>query len=122
MIVPDPNMFGGDVLVYKKQSKNWSSYKTNNMPLGKINIRAQSSRANESPTNANYRGVGLSEMIYAIQNNKIHKCNGDLSLHILHVINSIHQSARTKKKIKIKFVCKKPVLFSKKIIKLIKKN
>ena len=49
MIVPDPNMFGGDVLVYKKQSKNWSSYETNNMPLGKINIRTQSSRAKRVP-------------------------------------------------------------------------
>ena len=122
MIVPDPNMFGGDVLVYKKQSKNWSSYQTNNMPLGKINIRTQSSRANESPTNANYRGVGLSEMIYAIQNNKTHKCNGDLSLHVINIIDAIHQSARTRKKIALQFICKRPDRFSKKTIKLIKKN
>src|SRR5210317_46793 len=122
MIVPDPNMFGGDVLVYKKHSKNWSSYQTNNMPLGKINIRTQSSRANESPTNANYRGVGLSEMIYAIQNNKTHKCNGDLSLHVLNIIDAIHQSARTRKKIALQFICKRPDRFSAKTIKLIKKN
>ena len=35
-----------------------------------------------------YRGVGLSEMIYAIQNNKTHKCNGDLSLHVLNIIDA----------------------------------
>ena len=40
------------------------------MLLGKINIKTQSSRANESPTNANYRGVGLSEMAYCIEKKK----------------------------------------------------
>ena len=58
------------------------------MTLGKINIRSQSSRANESPTNANYR-VGLSEMISSIQNRKLHKCNGNLSLHVLNIIDTI---------------------------------
>jgi len=60
MIVPDPNMFGGSVYVCNKLGNPWKEYKTNKMHLGKINIRSQSSRANESPTNANYRGAGLS--------------------------------------------------------------
>ena len=55
MIVPDPNMFGGSVLLSTKLGSKWKNYKTNKMVLGKINIRTQSSRANESPTNANYR-------------------------------------------------------------------
>ena len=71
------------------------------MSLGKINIRTQSSRANESPTNANYRGVGLSEMIYSIQNKKKHRCNGILSLHVLNIIEAIHLSAKNNKKHKI---------------------
>ena len=77
MIVPDPNMFGGSVYVCKKLGDPWKEYKTNKMPLGKINIRSQSSRANESPTNANYRGVGLAEMGYSIQNKRVNKCNGE---------------------------------------------
>ena len=84
MIVPDPNMFGGSVYVCKKLGDKWREYKTNKMPLGKINIRSQSSRANESPTNANYRGVGLSEMAYSIQKNKNNKCNGEL-LSLIHI-------------------------------------
>ena len=71
------------------------------MTLGKINIKSQSSRANESPTNANYRGVGLSEMIKAIQNKKTHKCNGNLSLHVLNIIDAIHKSAKKKKNKKL---------------------
>ena len=70
MIVPDPNMFGGSVFVCKKLGNPWKEFKTNKMSLGKINIRSQSSRANESPTNANYRGVGLAEMAYCIQHKK----------------------------------------------------
>ena len=119
MIVPDPNMFGGSVLISKKLGSDWKNFKTNHMSLGKINIRSQSSRANESPTNANYRGVGLSEMITAIQNGKVHKCNGDLSLHVLSIIDAIHNSAKKHKKMKIKYLCKKPAIFSQKEIKSI---
>ena len=59
MIVPDPNMFGGSVLISKKLGSSWQNFQTNKMSLGKINIRTQSSRANESPTNANYRGAAI---------------------------------------------------------------
>ena len=95
MIVPDPNMFGGSAYVCKKLGKPWKEYKTNKMPLGRINIRSQSSRANESPTNANYRGAGLSEMAYAIENKKINKCNGELSLHVLDIIQSTMKASIT---------------------------
>ena len=40
--------------------KNWAALGKNlrrQKYLGRINIRTQSSRANESPTNANYRGL-----------------------------------------------------------------
>ena len=66
IIVPDPNMFGGSAFVSVTAGGNWGEHKTDMMPLGRINIKSQSSRANESPTNANYRGAGLSEMAYAI--------------------------------------------------------
>ncbi len=121
MIVPDPNMFGGSVLLNTKLGKKWKNYKTNKMVLGKINIRTQSSRANESPTNANYRGVGLAEMIYSIQNKKKHRCNGNLSLHVLNIIDGIHKSAKNGKKFSIKTTCEKPKFFTKKEINSITK-
>ena len=121
MIVPDPNMFGGSVLLSTKLGSKWKNYKTNKMVLGKINIRTQSSRANESPTNANYRGVGLAEMIYSIQNKKKHRCNGNLSLHVLNIIEGIHKSARTRKKFHFKTTCEKPKFFTNKEINSITK-
>ena len=119
MIVPDPNMFGGSVLLSTKLGNKWKNYRTNKMVLGKINIRTQSSRANESPTNANYRGVGLSEMIYSIQNRKKHRCNGELSLHVLNIIEGIHKSAKNGKKFKITTKCEKPKRFANSEIKSI---
>ncbi len=116
MIVPDPNMFGGSVLLSTKLGSKWKNYKTNKMVLGKINIRTQSSRANESPTNANYRGVGLAEMIYSIQNKKKHRCNGNLSLHVLNIIDGIHKSAKNGKRFNIKTTCEKPKFFTNKEI------
>ena len=112
IIIPDPNMFGGSVYVCKKLGDKWREYKTNKMPLGKINIRSQSSRANESPTNANYRGVGLSEMAYSIQKNKKNKCNGELSLHVLDIIQSTMKACISGKTQLIKTNCKIPKPFS----------
>ena len=35
MIVPDPNMFGGSVLISKKLGSSWKNFKTNKMTLEK---------------------------------------------------------------------------------------
>ena len=112
MIVPDPNMFGGSVLTCNKLGDNWKEFKTTKMLLGRINIRTQSSRANETPTNANYRGVGLSEMAYSIENKRKHLCSGEISLHVLDIITSIMKAARSGKIQNINTLCAKPKKFS----------
>ena len=117
MIVPDPNMFGGSVLTCNKLGDNWREFKTSKMPLGRINIRTQSSRANETPTNANYRGVGLSEMAYSIENKRKHLCSGEISLHVLDIITSIMKAAKSGKIQYIESFCAKPKKFSKLDIK-----
>ena len=93
MIVPDPNMFGGSVMTSNDDSGIWEEHKTDDLPLGRINITTQSGRANEAPTNANYRGVGLAEMLYCIENGINHRCNGELSLHVLDIIKSTMKAA-----------------------------
>ena len=103
------------------RDSNWREFKTKHMPLGRINIKSQSSRANESPTNANYRGVGLSEMISCIQQKKKHKCNGDLSLHVLNIIEAIHLSAKKGVSQKISMSCERPRPFTTKDINSILK-
>ena len=109
-------MFGGSVYTCKKLGNPWREFKTDKMLLGKINIKTQSSRANESPTNANYRGAGLAEMAYCIEKRKKHRCNGNLSLHVLNIIDGIHKSAKNGKKFHIKTKCEKPKFFTSKDI------
>ena len=117
LIVPDPNMFGGSVYICKKLGSLWKEFKTGKMLLGKINIKTQSSRTNESPTNANYRGVGLSEMAYCIEKRKKHRCNGELALHVLDIIESIMKASISGIPQKIKTSCNKPIKFTTKEIK-----
>ena len=119
--MPDPNMFGGSVFVSVTDGGNWGEHKTDSMPLGKINIKSQSARSNESPTNANYRGVGLSEMAFSIENNLMNRCNGELSLHVLDMIDSTMRASQTGKPQEIKTTCKKPKPFTLEEIKKILK-
>jgi predicted dehydrogenase len=112
MIVPDPNMFGGSVLTCTDDYGAWEEHKTDELPLGKINITSPSERANEASTNANYRGVGLSEMAYCIENGLKHRCSGELSLHVLDIIKSTMKAADTQTPQEIKTTCKKADFFT----------
>ena len=121
IVVPDPNMFGGSAFTCLELGGKWTEHETHNLELGKINIKNQSSRANESPTNANYRGAGLSEMAYSIENKSKHMCNGELSLHVLDIIQSIMRSAKTQKTELLSTECVIPELFTQDKIKKILK-
>jgi predicted dehydrogenase len=121
IVVTDPNMFGGSVFTCLELGDKWTEHETHNLELGKINIKNQSSRANESATNANYRGAGLSEMAYSIENKMEHMCNGQLSLHVLDVIQSIMRSADTKKTELLSTECNTPKAFTQDKIKKILK-
>ena len=112
MIVPDPNMFGGSVMTSNDDSGIWEEHKTDDLPLGRINITTQSGRANEAPTNANYRGVGLAEMLYCIENGINHRCNGELSLHVLDIIKSTMKAADSRTTQDIKTSCQKADYFT----------
>ena len=121
IIVTDPNMFGGSVFTCLELGGKWTEHETHNLELGRINIKNQSSRANESSTNANYRGAGLSEMAYSIENKTKHMCNGELSLHVLDVIQSIMKSANLRKTEILSTECNIPEAFTQDKVKKILK-
>ena len=107
IIGPDPNMFGGPIKVSLTEGGEWKEYSTEEMRLGKINIFNESGRSNEAPTNANYRGVGLSDMIYSIENSLKHRCNEKLILHVLDMLDSTIQSAKQNKNLQLRTTCEK---------------
>ena len=121
IIVPDPNMFGGPVIISKELGSKWNEYSVEDKFLGKTNIVNSSIRSNEAPKQANYRGAGLAEMIYAIENNLEHRCNGELALHVLELIESTIKSAEIGIEVEIHTMCKKPTPFTEEQIKIIMK-
>ena len=110
--VPDPNMFGGQLLMCTAKGEEWESISTSHMNLGKHNIEKNHERVNENPIIANYRGIGVSEMINSIEKGKKNRCSGELSLHVLDIMDSILGSGKNNKKISLRSECKKPEYFS----------
>ena len=87
MIIPDPNFFSGDILVSKRDNE-WQTINNDDMLLGIPN-----KIDNKGYKIANYRGIGLSDMIDSIANKRIPRCSLDLSLHVLEVMEGIISSA-----------------------------
>ena len=117
LIVPDPNMFGGPVIISKDLGSEWKEQSVEDKHLGKTNIISKTVRSNEAPKQSNYRGIGLSEMIYSIENNIEHRCNGKLALHVLDIIESTIKSAEYGQEISLRTTCQRPNPFTEKQIK-----
>jgi len=108
LVVPDPNMFGGPVILSHELGSEWKEISVENKYLGKTNIINHSGRSNEAPKQSNYRGIGLAEMIYSIENNRKHRCNDQLALHVLDLIESTILAAESKKEIQLRSSCEQP--------------
>ena len=116
IIVPDPNMFGGPVFTSFSEGGEWEEHSTDEMQLGRINIQNHSGKSNEESQQSNYRGAGLSEMIYAIENEIEHRCNETLALHVLEIIESTIKSAEFANVIELQTTCLKPKPFTEEVI------
>jgi len=88
--VPDPNTFGGPVFVKRFREEEWTK-----VPLLK-NYQENS------------RGLGITEMAEAIEENRPHRASGDLTFHVLDIMHGIHEASEKGRYIKIKSKCKKP--------------
>ena len=91
MQVPDPNMFGGEVKTAKPRAAEWDD-----VPV-KIPY-----------ADANYRSLGVADMAYAILNNRPHRCNGDLALHVLEVMEAFETASKTGQIVRIKTKVERP--------------
>ena len=88
IIIPDPNFFSGDIFLSKKDEE-WQVLNNDKMLLGIPN-----SIDNEGIKIANYRGIGLSEMINAIKNQRPARCSLDLAIHVLETMEGILKSSK----------------------------
>lgn len=77
LLVPDPNMFGGEVKTRPATEKEWtvSPY---DLPYA----------------DANYRSLGVADMALAIREGRPHRASGDLALHVLEVMEAFETASR----------------------------
>ena len=115
MILPDPNFFSGDILVANKD-KDWQLINNDNMLLGIPNMTD-----NDGSKIANYRGIGLSDMIDSIKNQRQARCSLALSMHVLEVMEGIIKSAEKEEIYNLKTKPSQPEFFDENEIRKLKK-
>jgi predicted dehydrogenase len=89
LLCPDPNTFGGEVLVWKKAKPEWEK-----VPL--------------THSDQVGRGVGLAEMALAVQKRRPHRINGEVGLHLVEAMEAFQASSEAGRKIALKSTCRQP--------------
>lgn len=89
--VPDPNGFGGPV-----------------------KLQLAGKEAEEIPLTHGYadnsRGIGMADMILAMQKGRDHRCNERLAFHVLDLMQAFHDSSDTGKYTTVKSTCERPAM------------
>jgi len=90
LAVPDPNCFGGPVLVRRAGASEWSEVE---LTFGYTK---------------NSRGIGVADMAYALRSGRPHRANGDLAYHVLDIIHAFHQASQEGKHVELASTCSCP--------------
>jgi len=86
----DPNTFGGPIEVYQRSAGAWRSHDL--LP----------------GYSHNSRGIGVAEMAEALAEGRPHRASGDMALHVLEVMHSIHQAAASNRHMLLLTACNRP--------------
>ena len=90
MNVPDPNGFGGTIMVKRAGSKEWAE-----VPHSHI-------------YGENSRGIGVADMAYGLISGRQHRPNGELAYHVLDIMHAFHDSSDQGKHIMLESTCERP--------------
>ena len=88
--VPDPNTFGGPVLLRRMNEAEWHE-----MPL-------------THGYTDNSRGIGLADMAYSIRTGTPHRASETLAFHVLDIMQALHESAQEGQHITLGSTCSRP--------------
>ncbi|WMS45153.1 Gfo/Idh/MocA family oxidoreductase [Acuticoccus sp. MNP-M23] len=99
---PDPNFFGGPVLV-SDRAGDFVDMTDNALPFGDPNREMRDGRQA-----ADYRMVGVFDMAAAIQSGRPHRANGSLALHVLEVMEGLERAASEDSRIQMTTSCQRP--------------
>jgi predicted dehydrogenase len=92
--LPDPDNFG-DVVAVSTAGADWTGIDSSDTLFGRINFPVA------APDRANYRTLGLAEMIDAIRAGRPPRASGLLALHVLEVLEAILTAGETRSRLEI---------------------
>ena len=90
LLVPDPNRFGGEVMLAKTGGE-WEA-----QPLTHGN------------TEGEFRSIGVADMAAAIVNNRPHRASGTLALHVLEAMEAFQISSDEGRRVKLETTVERP--------------
>ena len=88
--VPDPNKFGGPVLIRRAEESEWRE----------ANISHGYTK--------NSRGIGLADMAFAIQTQRPQRASGEMAYHVLDIMQSISEASIQGRHIELSSTCERP--------------
>jgi predicted dehydrogenase len=88
--VPDPNGFGGPVLVRRAGASDWSE-----VPLTHGYAK-------------NSRGIGVADMAYALRSGRPQRASGDMAYHVLDIMHAFHDASREGRHVELSSTCTRP--------------
>jgi predicted dehydrogenase len=88
--VPDPNGFGGPVMLRRAGATEWHE-----VPLSHGYAE-------------NSRGIGVADMAYALRSGRSHRANGEVTYHVLDVMHATLDSPREGRHITVESTCARP--------------
>ncbi|MDC3416053.1 Gfo/Idh/MocA family protein [Aquibacillus salsiterrae] len=90
LVVPDPNTFGGGVLVRRSEQTEWTE-----VPL-------------THGFTGNSRGLGVADLAFAIYHGTKARASGDLAYHVLDVMHGFHDSSKNGRHYQLLSSCEQP--------------
>jgi predicted dehydrogenase len=102
ILAPDPNFFGGDPQITRRDG-DWTALDISGHPFG-VNNRVTRTGAQV----ADYRIIGLLDMVAAIRIGRPHRVSGMLALHVLEVLDAFERSSLEGRHIVIETRCDRP--------------
>ena len=102
VFVPDPNYFGGIVRIVDHH-QNITDCENLAHIFGQLNVVDQ-----RNINRANYRGLGLADMCFAIEQERSHRCSLELAVHVVDVMTSIMRSANERSWVETTTLCERP--------------
>ena len=90
LLVPDPNTFGGPIMLKRQGQNEWKE-----IPLA-------------YGYSENSRGIGVADMACTLLSGRKHRASGEMAYHVLDIMHGFHDAAKTGMHYQLQSTCERP--------------